>query len=473
MWFDTDVIEILAGQVGTTVAAVLVHALKERGLWPGLKQRLADRRSATRVADAKKLVDEAETVLWAAVAAERARRVPWEVIGDALGITRSAAHSRFADRINASRDADAEQDLRQAWQSVLDLAGKQVTPLTHSIAELMPEDRQPAIDMLASLIRDRTAPDETRLASAMFLATIEGDKQAKVLERLLRESPVSTETMSSVAQPAGEVTRDAYDESEISMPHRLILQAAVHQAPSHEDLDHAIMGFEAVLQLASDRAALGPKGLLVQENLAIALLIRFDRRQDRMDLERAIDLIRSLLTVSTARRVERLSLLAEALHHRYGHMGDAAALQEAIMILNEAAHEAQDTLGADHPDTLATFHELALRIAETGHADEAVELFRRLLTGRERVLGADHPDTIRTRSAYLNALLARFGESHDPAALEQVNLAAMQMLTSSPSPRHLGAQLFRDPRETHSSATTRESEHPSSTPGASNDAKPT
>ena len=54
-------------------------------------------------------------------------------------------------------------------------------------------------------------------------------------------------------------------------------------------------------------------------------------------------------------------------------------------------------LGADHPDTLATRHNLAGVIADAGDLVEARRRDEELLADRVRVLGADHPDTLTTR----------------------------------------------------------------------------
>jgi hypothetical protein len=54
-------------------------------------------------------------------------------------------------------------------------------------------------------------------------------------------------------------------------------------------------------------------------------------------------------------------------------------------------------LGPDHPDTLATRHQIAGEIAERRHYAEAETEFRDMLAARLRVLGPDHPDTLTTR----------------------------------------------------------------------------
>ena len=54
-------------------------------------------------------------------------------------------------------------------------------------------------------------------------------------------------------------------------------------------------------------------------------------------------------------------------------------------------------LGPEHPETLATRHELAHRTGEAGDAAAARDLFATLLPVCERVLGPEHPNTLATR----------------------------------------------------------------------------
>lgn len=56
-------------------------------------------RSGREIPHALKLIDAADRALVAAVALARERRNSWTAIGDALGVTKQAAHERFADRI--------------------------------------------------------------------------------------------------------------------------------------------------------------------------------------------------------------------------------------------------------------------------------------------------------------------------------------------------------------------------------------
>lgn len=58
-------------------------------------------------------------------------------------------------------------------------------------------------------------------------------------------------------------------------------------------------------------------------------------------------------------------------------------------------------LGAEHPATLWTRHNLAGVQAQRGDLAGAEAEYRAVLTGQTRVLGADHPDTLATKDALL------------------------------------------------------------------------
>jgi plasmid stability protein len=53
-------------------------------------------------------------------------------------------------------------------------------------------------------------------------------------------------------------------------------------------------------------------------------------------------------------------------------------------------------LGPDHPDTLATRHQIAREMAALGDHTGAEAECRDVLTAKLRVLGPDHPDTLVT-----------------------------------------------------------------------------
>ncbi|KRD23388.1 tetratricopeptide repeat protein [Streptomyces sp. Root264] len=62
-------------------------------------------------------------------------------------------------------------------------------------------------------------------------------------------------------------------------------------------------------------------------------------------------------------------------------------------------------LGPEHPDTLASRHNLALALTSAGEQAEAIQLLRRTLDDRVRILGDEHTHTLSTRNA-LETVLA-------------------------------------------------------------------
>jgi len=67
--------------------------------------------------------------------------------------------------------------------------------------------------------------------------------------------------------------------------------------------------------------------------------------------------------------------------------------------MNRRALEGREkVLGQDHPDTLNSVHDLASVLQYQGRYDQAEEMNRRALEGREKVPGQDHPDTLASAS---------------------------------------------------------------------------
>jgi hypothetical protein len=77
-----------------------------------------------------------------------------------------------------------------------------------------------------------------------------------------------------------------------------------------------------------------------------------------------------------------------------GEAGDAAGARDQLAALLPIREQVQRP---EHPDTLATRHELALWTREAGDAAGARDQLAALLPIRERVLGSEHPDTLSTR----------------------------------------------------------------------------
>ncbi|EPE04996.1 kinesin light chain 1 [Ophiostoma piceae UAMH 11346] len=85
----------------------------------------------------------------------------------------------------------------------------------------------------------------------------------------------------------------------------------------------------------------------------------------------------------------RLTLLSE-----YGRcLSYDGRYNEAESIFQRVTETRTTTLGADHPDTLASLASLALTFRDQGRWDEAEKLLLQLAEIRKATLGADHPDT--------------------------------------------------------------------------------
>ncbi|MEE1743871.1 tetratricopeptide repeat protein, partial [Streptomyces sp. JV184] len=54
-------------------------------------------------------------------------------------------------------------------------------------------------------------------------------------------------------------------------------------------------------------------------------------------------------------------------------------------------------LGADHPDTLVSLHEVAVGLGRLGRWADALQGYRYVAPARERDLGPDHPDALAAR----------------------------------------------------------------------------
>ena len=76
-------------------------------------------------------------------------------------------------------------------------------------------------------------------------------------------------------------------------------------------------------------------------------------------------------------------------------------------MLHRRTLEARErTLGAEHPSTLVSVHNLATCLQARGQLKDAEALYRRALEAQERILGAEHPDTLRSGNNLANCLRA-------------------------------------------------------------------
>lgn len=422
------------------------------------------------------------------MAADRDRGVSWEAVGDALDITRSAAHSRFADRLETiEHDIDAEQSLDVAWRRMRNLASKYLTPLIHGISELEQETRQHTSRNLLAAVMEPSFPAETRISAAQMLAILEHGDYSEALERLLQET--TTHLASPQQIPA--YRSDLQISGEAVSPSRLLDLSAWHARPSGQRdgeacsalISEAIQGFEARLRKLTADGADQSAPRHVQERLAVLLLIRFDELADPGDLEQAIQHLRAAHAASSPGSSEPAELLATALSRRYEHSHTPGDLAEAVTLLEEAVSDkgrvygtdsletfrvryelAQSlvrsgdpgrggqflsellrdqlrVLGPDHRDVLRTHDAYAMSLSDSGEHAEAEQILAELVTSQARVAGADHRDTTATRAHLLKVMTRRLTETGDSELIERLNLATWSVLTE-------GLTANREPRWT-------------------------
>ena len=118
------------------------------------------------------------------------------------------------------------------------------------------------------------------------------------------------------------------------------------------------------------------------------------RRQEALDL---VDQLRSIGTQEHSRDLFESPQITRSLSQAFSHASDLGLPYEALT-LNVAVDALEGLLGPDHPDTLASRHNLARAYREAGRLGQAIALYEQVLTDRIRVLGEDHPDTLTSRN---------------------------------------------------------------------------
>ena len=83
-------------------------------------------------------------------------------------------------------------------------------------------------------------------------------------------------------------------------------------------------------------------------------------------------------------------------------------------------------LGEDHPDTLASMHDLAIRYSEAGRRAEALQLTEEVVERHKSKLGEDHPDTLRS----MHNLAIRYSEAGRRAQALQLTEEVVELRKS-------------------------------------------
>ncbi len=80
----------------------------------------------------------------------------------------------------------------------------------------------------------------------------------------------------------------------------------------------------------------------------------------------------------------------------------------AMALFTKARATFTARLGPDHPDTLASMHNLAISYSDAGQSDRALKLCEETLALRKAKLGPDHPDTLRTQNSLAASYLGAY-----------------------------------------------------------------
>jgi len=122
-----------------------------------------------------------------------------------------------------------------------------------------------------------------------------------------------------------------------------------------------------------------------------------------------------------------------------GQLTVAADLSRAIGLGIIVLADCERLLGRDHPDTLASRHNLAGAYESAGWPREAIALHERNLADRERLLGPDHPDTMASRHKLAEAYMWA-GRRHKAIDLCERNLADRERLLGPDHPDTLASR---------------------------------
>jgi len=99
----------------------------------------------------------------------------------------------------------------------------------------------------------------------------------------------------------------------------------------------------------------------------------------------------------------------------------AGRVGEAVAVHKKTLAEAERSLGPDHPTTLASRQNLATAHRAAGHVNEAVPLYEKAVKSQEQLLGPEHPDTLAGRNMLASAYQAA-GQIHQAVPLYEKTL---------------------------------------------------
>jgi tetratricopeptide (TPR) repeat protein len=259
-----------------------------------------------------------------------------------------------------------------------------------------------AAQALRMAVDEVPGDDETGLGRHLLdlLAVLSA---AGVPRWLLRRAEVTQATAAGSAVLAGSAGVDAAvahlaDRSLVSLStdgaivseHRLMRRVVCEALGSDGRLDAVIRAAAALVE-----------GALVPAERA------WEERHVGDDLVAQVDALAEAVEDAPAGTIEPQTGLAVLRLRQWSvrHLYLAYDPARAIALGEAVAGDVERLLGADHPDTLATQHDLARALKSGGRAEEAVDRHERTAGDRARVLGEDHPDTLESRNSLAGTYL--------------------------------------------------------------------
>ena len=118
------------------------------------------------------------------------------------------------------------------------------------------------------------------------------------------------------------------------------------------------------------------------------------RRREALDL---VEQLRATAGQNYSKSLFSHLRTADALTHALRYATELGRPQAALS-LSDAVHLLNETLGPDHPTTLASRNNLANAYRSAGRLEQAIVLHKRTLEDRERVLKPNHPDILASRN---------------------------------------------------------------------------
>lgn len=152
----------------------------------GVSYARRQRESADRVEAAAALAALSDQLLLAAVAAERSHGASWAVIGKALGVTRSAAHGRFADAIAQYSVAGGAGDGREVAQGATAKAFERLRRLWDKVAETATRESSVASLLEATVDNQLSAEASPAAAPNLVVCGPPGSGKTKIIAELIQ-----------------------------------------------------------------------------------------------------------------------------------------------------------------------------------------------------------------------------------------------------------------------------------------------